>query len=125
MMTGLDTPAAQVITSFHNALKSGDKEQARAALADNVMIFEGGNVERSADQYAHHHMLSDMKYLADMTSETLEHQVKIIGNTAISTSRSHTKGVFKGKERDYQSMETMVLENQNGDWKIIHIHWSN
>ncbi|RWU11338.1 nuclear transport factor 2 family protein [Pseudidiomarina gelatinasegens] len=108
-----------------HALQTGDKELARAQLASDVMIYEGGRVERSADEYAHHHMLSDMKYLAAMKSETLEHQVTILGNTAISASRSHTKGTYKGKERNYQGMETMVLEKQNGKWKIKHIHWSH
>jgi ketosteroid isomerase-like protein len=125
LMKNLDTPAAKVVMSFHQALKTSDKKLARMHLADDVQIFEGGKVERSADQYAHHHMLSDMKYLAAMKSETLEHQVKVMGNTAISLSRSHTTGTFKGKERDYQGMETMMLEKQHGEWKIIHIHWSN
>jgi ketosteroid isomerase-like protein len=70
-------------------------------------------------------MLSDMKYLAAMKSDTLEHQVTILGNTAISASRSQTKGTYNGEERDYQGMETMVLEKQNGEWKIKHIHWSH
>ncbi|MBL0689344.1 MAG: nuclear transport factor 2 family protein, partial [Pseudoalteromonas sp.] len=100
-------------------------KQARAQLADDVTIFEGGRVERSADEYAHHHMLSDMKYLAAMKSDTLEHQVTILGNTAISASRSQTTGTHKGVERDYQGMETIVLEKQNGEWKIKHIHWSH
>ncbi|WP_294414213.1 nuclear transport factor 2 family protein, partial [Pseudoalteromonas sp.] len=36
-----------------------------------------------------------------------------------------TKGTYNGEERDYQGMETMVLEKQNGEWKIKHIHWSH
>jgi ketosteroid isomerase-like protein len=51
--------------------------------------------------------------------------VTILGNTAISASRSQTKGTYNGEERDYQGMETMVLEKQNGEWKITHIHWSH
>lgn len=125
LFKGIDTPAAKVVLAFHQALETGNKELARAQLADDVTIYEGGGVERSADEYAHHHMLSDMKYLAAVKSKTLEHQVTVLGNTAISASRSHTKGIYKGKERDYQGMETMVLEKQSGEWKIKHIHWSH
>ena len=124
MVKGLDTPAAQVVMSFHHALKNGDKKLARKHLADDVQIFEGGNIERSADQYAHHHMLSDMKYLAVVETKMLEHQIKIMGNTAVSMSKSQTQGTYKGKSRDYQGMETMVLEKQVGQWKIVHIHES-
>ena len=125
LFKGVDTPAAKVVLAFHQALETGNQKQARAQLADDVTIFEGGRVERSADEYAHHHMLSDMKYLAAMKSDTLEHQVTILGNTAISASRNQTKGTYNGEERDYQGMETMVLEKQNGEWKIKHIHWSH
>jgi ketosteroid isomerase-like protein len=125
MLKGLDTPAAQVVMSFHYALETGDKKLARKHHADDVQIFEGGNIERSADQYAHHHMLSDMKYLAVVETKMLEHQIKIMGNTAVSMSKSQTQGTYKGKSRDYQGMETMVLEKQVGQWKIVHILWSH
>lgn len=124
IMQGTDTPAAQVVVKFHQALKSGDKQQARALLADDVTIYEGGSVERSADEYQQHHMGADMAYLANMQVTTLEHQVSINGDTAISIARSHTKGTYKGKERDHQGMETIVLQLQGGQWKIKHIHWS-
>lgn len=124
LMKGTDTPVAQVVVKFHQALKSGDKQQARALLADDVTIYEGGSVERSADEYQQHHMAADMAYLAQMQVTTLEHQVSINGETAISIARSHTKGTYKGKERDHQGMETIVLQLQGGQWKIKHIHWS-
>lgn len=121
---GTESAAAKVVLSFHQALKSGDQQQARALLADDVTIYEGGSVERSADEYAAHHMAADMAYLANMQVTTLEHQVSINGETAISIARSHTKGTYKGKERDHQGMETIVLQLQGGQWKIKHIHWS-
>jgi len=122
---GLDTSAAKVVQTFHAALNTGNTELARAQLAADVTIYEGGQVERSADEYANHHMLADMKFLAAVTTKTLEHEVKVLGNTAISASRSHTTGTYKNKKIDHQGMETMVLEKQNDVWKIKHIHWSN
>ena len=122
---GLDSAAAKAVQAFHQALESGDTKLARSLLADDVTVFEGGRVERSADEYAQHHMLADMKFSAAMDSELLEHQVTVFGNTAISASRSHTTGTYNGKARDYQGMETLVLEKQQGGWKIKHIHWSH
>ena len=124
-MTGTESAPGKVVTLFHKALKSGDTKTARSLLADDVIIFEGGRVERSADEYAHHHMQADMKYLKHMETQTLEHQVIISGNSAVSMSRSHTKGVYKDKPREHEGMETMVLEHTNGSWKIKHIHWSS
>lgn len=123
-MQEIDTPAAQVVVNFHQALKSGNRQQARALLANDVTINEGGNVERSADEYQQHHMAADMAYLADMQVTTPEHQVNIDGVTANLISHNHTKGMYKGKARDQQGMETIILQLQNGQWKIKHIHWS-
>jgi ketosteroid isomerase-like protein len=118
-------PAEKAIYSFHQALKQGNKKEARELLDDNVIIYEGGRVERTADEYADHHMLADMAYLAAINNETLEHNVKVAGDTAYSMSRTKSTGQFKGKTIDHESMETIILRRIAGSWKITHIHWSN
>jgi hypothetical protein len=69
-------------------LKLGDRLTAIALLANKEMIFEGGGVEKSADVYAKHHMLVDMKYLAEINTEVLDHQINVVGNTIHSMLRS-------------------------------------
>ena len=125
LFVGVESKVAKVVKRFHHALSTSDKVTARGLLADEVQIFEGGSIERSADEYAQHHMLSDMKYLAAVKSQLVEHNVKVMGNSAVSMSRSKTTGTYKGKVVNYEGMETIVLEKQQGEWKIVHIHWSN
>jgi|TARA_R110000744_G_scaffold58826_7_gene122715 ketosteroid isomerase-like protein len=55
---------------------------------------------------------------------TIEHQVDINGNMALSMSRSKTTGNYKDKNVDYEGLETMVLKLSDDEWKITHIHWS-
>ena len=119
-----DSAPGKVVTQFHKALKTGNKQLARSLLDDNVLIYEGGGVERSAEQYANHHMLSDMKYLKNIKSKLLEHIVLINGKTAISNARSLSKGQYKGKAVNRTGMETIVLRKIKGSWKIVRIHWS-
>ena len=123
--SGAETDAGKVITRFHQAIKKGLKKKARYFLADNVIIFEGGKVERSADDYANHHMIADMKYLAKIHTEVLEHSVKVLGDLAYSMSRTKSIGQIKGKYINSEGMESMVLQKKEGKWKIIHIHWSH
>jgi ketosteroid isomerase-like protein len=125
MFTGLQTDAAKVVIAFQHALETGDAKAARDLLADNVLILEGKGVDRSAEEYASHHMLSDMKYLKAMTIEKIEHHVSQSDAVALSVSRSTVKGTYKDKEINRQGNETMSLEKRNGEWKITHIHWSN
>ena len=123
--SGADTEAGKVITQFHKALKLGQKNTARYQLADDVIIFEGGKVERSAYDYANNHMLADMKYLAAIKTEILEHSVKVVGDIAYSISRTKSTGQLKGKYINQDSLESMVLIKKAGRWKIKQIHWSN
>jgi len=123
--SGVETDAGRVITQFHKAIKKGYQKKARSLLDDNVIIFEGGRVERSADDYASHHMVADMKYLAKIHTEVLEHSVKVVGDTAYSMSRTKSTGQYKGKYINSEGMESMVLLKKEGKWKIAHIHWSH
>lgn len=123
--SGAETEAGKAITEFHKALKLGHNKKARYLLDDNVIIFEGGGVETSADEYANHHMLADMKYLAKIKTEVLTHRVNIVGDMAYSMSRTKSTGQIKGKYINSEGMESMVLQKKSGQWKIVHIHWSN
>ena len=119
-----DSAPAKAVMAFHRALESNDPQTARALLLDDVLIFEGG-VERSADEYADHHMLADIEYLAAVETTVLEHRVEITGHSAVSISRSKTIGTYRDKKIDNEGLETMVLNLINGSWKISHIHWSH
>lgn len=123
--SGTETDAGKVISQFHKAIKKGHKKKARSLLADDIIIFEGGRVERSADDYANHHMLADMEYLAKIHTQVLEHSVQVNGDTAYSMSRTKSSGQFKGKYVNSEGMESMVLQKKDGEWKIVHIHWSH
>ena len=47
------------------------------------------------------------------------------GDSAIVLTQSRINGVYKEKEVDLSSTETLVMRNMGGQWKIIHIHWSS
>ena len=125
VFVGESTAAAQTVTAFHQALRAGDAKAVRAMLADDVLIVEGNGVERSADEYASHHMLADMKFMAAVQVEALEHQTKVLGKVAYSVSRSQLTGEYKGKPVDVVSKETLVLVDNGDGWKIVHVHWSH
>lgn len=123
--SGLDHDVADIVDTFHHALENGDEDTVRRILADDVIIFEGGGVERSLNEYVEHHMTADMSFLKNMQSRKLEHHIKVDGNTAVSMSRNHLKGSYKDKEIDSEGMETLLLMKKENRWEIVHIHWSN
>jgi ketosteroid isomerase-like protein len=123
--SGLDSESALATIEFHHALQNGDKEIVMSLLADDLIVFEGGIVERSLAEYAAHHLDADILFLKKLQIEHLEHHVDQNGDTAISMYRMHVKGEYKGETIDSEGMETLMLRKLAGKWKIVHIHWSN
>jgi ketosteroid isomerase-like protein len=117
--------AANAVDAFHNALKRNDVPGALALLADDVMIYEGGRVERSKAEYASHHAPADAAYSAAVPS-TLQKRLAIAeGNIAWITSESRATGRYKDKPVDQLTVETMILRKEQDGWRIVHVHWSS
>ena len=125
LFNGLNHQAAQTVIDFHKAINSGDAEKVKALLAAAVLIYEGGGVESSAEEYASHHLSADIEFLSNMNITSLEHRIEGTSDMAVSVSRSQLKGSYKDKSIDMKTMETIVLKKFGEHWKIIHIHWSN
>lgn len=115
----------ETMEAFHAALTAGDKEKALAALAPEVLIYEGGYVERSRDEYASHHLGSDMEFAKAATRKVLKLTERIDGKTAIVMEESETTGTFRGKDIHSFGTGTAVLEKRGDAWVIVHIHWSS
>ena len=123
--SGLENDAAKTVVAFHKAINSGDADRVRMLLDEAVLIFEGGGVERSAEEYAAHHLKADIAFLLKLKVTSIEHQVQGSSDMAVSMSRSKLVGKYKDKDIDLNTMETIVLRKSNNQWRIIHIHWSN
>lgn len=118
------TTAENVLDAFHHALEEGNGEGALRWLADDAVILEGG-VAQSKEEYADHHLGSDMAFLAETQSRRLSRESRSGDGVVIVITRTELKGVFRDREIDLVSSETAVLKWVGEDWKIQHLHWSN
>lgn len=118
-------PASLLATNFANAIATGAIDTLRSVVAADVMIFESGGIESSLAEYERHHMPADMAFMKAMRREVLSRQVIDSGDSATVATRSRIHGVYKGREIDQTSTETLVMKRVNGEWKIVHIHWSS
>lgn len=117
--------AAAVVEAFHAALKSGDTKAVAASLAGDALIYESGGVERSKAEYASHHLPADAAFATAVTRTVTRQAGNASGDMAWIATESRTKGIYKGREIDSASTETMVLRREGRVWKISHIHWSS
>ena len=116
--------AIAVALKFRQSLSDHEREAALSTLAEDVVIFEQGAVERSRSEYASHHLAADMAFLADIETETVRQRVFANDDLVIMASELRQHGTFKGAEIDSITTETLVLEKGAQGWLISHIHWS-
>ena len=117
--------AASVVDAFHTALEHGDTAGALALLADDVLIFESGEAERSKAEYAQHHLAADAAFSAAVPATRVRRVARASADSAWVASESRTTGQFNGRPIDSLSVETMVLRHEADGWRITHIHWSS
>ena len=125
LMSPAAAEAARVVDAFHTALGRGDTQAALALLADDVLIFEGGGVERSKAEYASHHLAADAAFTKAVPGRTTRRAGAAIGDVAWIASEGRTTGRYKDRAVDRVSAETIVLRRAASGWLITHIHWSS
>lgn len=116
---------ASIVDAFHASLRRGDARSAAALLADDALIFEGGGVERTKQEYSSHHLAADAAFSQAVPSLVTRRAGQSNGLLAWIASEGRTTGTYKGKAMDRITAETMVLRRTGRSWRIVHIHWSS
>lgn len=124
--TQAETSAAVgTVTAFHAALASGDTAAALALLAEDVIIYESGNVESSRAEYASHHLKADAAFSAAVKRTLTSRSQGKTGDAAWVLSVETLSGNYRDRAVNSRSVETMMLRQIKGQWRITHIHWSS
>jgi len=114
-----------VVDAFHAALRRGDGRAAASLLADDALIFEAGEAERTKAEYAAHHLSADAEFSQSVSSSVTRRVGHSEGTLAWVASEGRISGTYKGKTNDLQTTETMLLRRTAVGWKIVHVHWSS
>ncbi len=114
-----------VVHAFHAALEQGDSTAALVLLDPCVVVFESGGAEMSREEFAAHHLGADMQFAAATEREITDMNSETHGDMAIVITRSTVSGTFRDREINSRGTETMVLRRSDGEWRIVHIHWSS
>jgi mono/diheme cytochrome c family protein/ketosteroid isomerase-like protein len=120
-----DSNVLRAVQDFHSALSAGNESAVSRLLDPDVLIMEGGNVERSRDEYAAHHLKADVKFMRSMKYKLERQTGDSVDDLAWVASEAALAGESKGKRLDLVSTESLVLKRSSAGWRIVHIHWSS
>lgn len=116
---------AEVVDAFHDAVTRGDSAEALSYLHPDVVIFESGGAEMSRDEFAAGHLGADMRFAAATTREVTDSRTIMGDGVAVVMNRHRRTGTMGDREINSVGVETAVLRLSEGDWKIVHLHWSS
>lgn len=114
-----------VATAFGAAMASSDEATVKSLLAPDVLIYESGGQEASRDEYAAHHLKSDLAFLANAQIRVLGRKHGASGDLAWVATRSRITGMARDTPLDLYSTESLVLKRLPGGWQIVHVQWSS
>jgi mono/diheme cytochrome c family protein len=123
-MSGDAAEAAAVVDQFQKRVAQGRTKEAEALLDPGLLVFEGGDAERSRAEYASHHLESDAEFLRSATVAQLMRRGQVDGDTAWIATESELRAAGP-KPTNLLTTETMVLKRTPQGWLITHIHWSS
>ncbi|MDX2208794.1 MAG: nuclear transport factor 2 family protein [Sphingopyxis sp.] len=117
--------AEDVVNGFHAALTRGDTAAALALMTEDVVVFESGGVEQNRTEYAAHHLEADAAFSAAVSRKLVSRQSGQAGDMAWVISIEQVTGTYRDRPINSRSVETMMLRQVDGLWRIAHIHWSS
>lgn len=111
--------------AFADAISTGDAATARALLLPGVLIYESGDAETSAEQYAGHHLPADIAFMTGIKREVVSRASGGDGAASWIATKTRLRGRYQGKAVNLDSTETLILTFTEAGWRISHIHWSS
>lgn len=119
-----DREVRAVINGFYTSIIENDRDKATELLSEGAQILEGGNIE-TKEEYLSHHFHADGKFLGLMKRTIESRTIRVDGNVAWISTRTHLEGDYDDRNTELNSLELAVLNKEKGNWKIAALHWSS
>ena len=110
--------------SFHEALRTRNRDQILAMLAPNAVVFETGYVEATRDEFVKKNLSDDADFAGVTDYRPLSRGVIGDGKTVSVLTMARIQGIFGDQRVDLEQTETMILIRTSSSWEIVHLHWS-
>ncbi len=114
------------LTQSATGFERGDLAMLNSVYAndESVTIFESGHANYGWTDYRDHHLVPEMKEFKNTKYALSDIKVKVAGDTACATYKYALSGDIKDRHIDVNGLGTAVLEERDGQWRIVHSHTS-
>ena len=107
------------------SFRAKDVETIRKLLAEDVLLFEHSVKNDGLEDVFGHHLKPEIEAFEDLQLDFSDVRITKVDGMALVTRDYKVKGKLGERMIDAGGNETMVWRQINGNWKIIHIHYSH
>jgi ketosteroid isomerase-like protein len=106
------------------AFESGDLASLDTICHDSVTVFWDGRLQRGWADYREHQLLPELEALSERRLRIHDVRVRLARNTAWATYGFRLSAVRNGQDVEARGAGTMILQNLQGRWRLVHSHTS-
>jgi ketosteroid isomerase-like protein len=113
------------VERYNRAFLGKDLVTLKALLAPDVVLYEHSVRNIGLDDVWEHHLRPEVEAFQDMRGEFTDMRVWLSGGVGIVTRQYSIQATMQGRAIDARGNETMGWARRDGEWKVVHIHYSH
>ena len=123
--SGEEDSVRKAVSAYDQAVAKKDVETVRALLAPEMLLYEHSVRNDGAKDAFENHLKPEILEADGLQLSFSDTRVTAKSGLALVTRQYQVKGTFQGKAVDSTGNETQVWKQTDGQWKLIHIHYSH
>ena len=120
-----DTSVRKALGTYDQAVAKKDVETVRNLLAPDLLLYEHSVRNDGAKDVFENHLKPEILEGEGLQLSFSDLRVTASTELALVTRQYRVQGKFEGKAIDSTGNETQVWRKTDGQWKILHIHYSH
>lgn len=122
------SPEADVLAAvdrYNSAFLAKDLAGLKAMLAPDIVIYEHSVRNVGIADAWDQHLRPEIEELQDTKAAYSDVRVWVAGDVALVVRQYSIQAVVAGRPIDARGNETMGWARRDGQWRIVHIHYSH
>ena len=120
-----EDPVRKALRAYDEAVAKKDVETVRTFLAPELLLYEHSVRNDGAKDAFENHLKPEILEGDGLQVSFSDVRVTANSGLALVTRQYQVKGTFQGRAVDSTGNETQVWKQTDGQWKLIHIHYSH
>lgn len=113
------------VARYNRAFVQKDLPALKALLAPDIVLYEHSVRNIGLDDVWEHHLRPEVEAFQQTKAEFTDERVWVAGDVALVTRQYSIQAVMNGRPIDARGNETMGWARREGEWRVVHIHYSH